>query len=240
MSTFEVVGFTEQSPALAAGVVVGDVILTVNNRVFESVEEVVLEIAQGSGGFNLGVSRDGRFLYIDIEGNRLGCHLKIVQADNEIPYSTSATEVLGDSEPANKKSGLSFLQITLFCFYTFLVTVILTFIYLKISDPKPSAQVSKPTASPTKSFDPYSFSLADMVKRLESATASGTVKSVSEYMPYNSCLAQQEALKDKFGTVRVSKIGDQARILRIPTRDGAFLVTCSKPDEKIVLTRSNK
>ncbi len=127
----------------------------------------------------------------------------------------------------SEKSGTSPLAIAGIGLGVFVATLLLMVSIIKDG--------SSDSVSPTYSGS-NGFSFSRLVSRLEATGASTT--SVSEHLPYNTCLTQLEVVKGKYPLAREMSLGDVGRILRIQANDGAILVTCSKPDQRIVLTKS--
>lgn len=73
------------------------------------------------------------------------------------------------------------------------------------------------------------------------ATAALTQESTSRSMPFDQCLLviQRTATQLRVAPINIVET-TQLRIVRFPTADGSVLVTCSKPDQKMVMTVSKK
>jgi hypothetical protein len=65
------------------------------------------------------------------------------------------------------------------------------------------------------------------------------VTSSSKSMPFRECLATIEQVSTDLGVTPINVIETTTvRMVRFNTADGSVLVTCSEPDEKMVITRS--
>ena len=60
-------------------------------------------------------------------------------------------------------------------------------------------------------------------------------------MPFEQCLAEIARIATKFGMAPTNIVETTAlRMVRFPTSDGSVLVTCSRDDSKMVLTKSDR
>ena len=59
-------------------------------------------------------------------------------------------------------------------------------------------------------------------------------------MPFDQCLATIRNVASQLGVAPINIVEtNDLRIVRFPTSDGSVLVSCSKPDSKMVMTKSN-
>ena len=96
------------------------------------------------------------------------------------------------------------------------------------------------TPKKTHSYPPQKQeSIGFSRKELVSLMQSKEVKSISRRMSFDRCLTQ---IQDMATTLQETPINimetSQMRMVRWVMVDGSFLITCSKPDNKIVLTKS--
>lgn len=69
--------------------------------------------------------------------------------------------------------------------------------------------------------------------------ASAAATSQTKTMSFEECLATIRAVSAQLGVAPINIVETQIlRMVRFPTSDGSVLVTCSKPDRKMVLTKS--
>lgn len=80
----------------------------------------------------------------------------------------------------------------------------------------------------------------DAAERAEAAAPRGPgVHSVSRSMSFEACLATIRSTATDLGAAPENVVESSiARIVRFRTSDGSVLVTCSKPDNKLIITRS--
>ena len=99
---------------------------------------------------------------------------------------------------------------------------------------------NRETPKKTRSYrpqkqEPTSFSRAELVSLMQATE----VKSISRHMSFDRCLTQ---IRDMATSLQEAPINimetSQMRMVRWMMVDGSFLITCSKPDNKIVLTKS--
>lgn len=71
------------------------------------------------------------------------------------------------------------------------------------------------------------------------ASSSSGIESTSKAMGFEQCLGEIQSYATQLGVapVNVAETND-LRIVRFVARDGSVLITCSRPDGKMVLTRS--
>lgn len=76
----------------------------------------------------------------------------------------------------------------------------------------------------------------------ERAVSSGetAATSTSRNMSFDACLATIDVAARQFGTPINVVDSSDVRIVRIPTSDGSVLITCSRPDQKMITTRSSQ
>lgn len=68
------------------------------------------------------------------------------------------------------------------------------------------------------------------------ATAAAADHTTTTSTPFEKCLAKIQALATKTGTAPVNLVETSIlRIVRFPAADGSLLVTCSKPDGKMIV-----
>lgn len=64
-------------------------------------------------------------------------------------------------------------------------------------------------------------------------------ESVSEAMSFDDCLLVIRRTSEQLGVAPINIVEtDDVRMVRYETSDGSVLVTCSRPDEKMVFTIS--
>lgn len=65
------------------------------------------------------------------------------------------------------------------------------------------------------------------------------VESTSKTMSFEACIATIQRVAGDLGVVPINIVETGIlRMVRFPTDDGSVLITCSKPDRKLVITRS--
>lgn len=65
-------------------------------------------------------------------------------------------------------------------------------------------------------------------------------ESVTKQMSFEDCLKTIRSVASDFGVTPMNIVEtDILRIVRFNTADGSVLVSCSRPDNKMVLTKSN-
>ena len=65
--------------------------------------------------------------------------------------------------------------------------------------------------------------------------------STSKRMSFENCLAVIRNVSQSLGVAPVNIVETSAvRMVRFRTEDGSVLVTCSRPDQKMVITKSDK
>jgi hypothetical protein len=65
------------------------------------------------------------------------------------------------------------------------------------------------------------------------------VESTSKAMSFEACLAAIRQVSGDLGIAPINIVETEIlRMVRFPTADGSVLVTCSRPDSKLVITRS--
>lgn len=66
-------------------------------------------------------------------------------------------------------------------------------------------------------------------------------RSQSESMSFNECLQRIRSVATQFGVAPINIVEtNDIRMVRIPTSDGSVLITCSRPDHKMVVTMGSK
>lgn len=79
----------------------------------------------------------------------------------------------------------------------------------------------------------FSFCILSSVVKAE-------VTSVSQDISFEGCLTVIRSTASSLGTAPINIVESNiVRIVRFPTADGSVLVTCSKPDNKMVITTSD-
>ena len=69
--------------------------------------------------------------------------------------------------------------------------------------------------------------------------SSSGMETVTRTMSYRDCINQISVVATQFGVAPINIVETSAmRTVRFPTSDGSVLVTCSRPDRKMVLIRS--
>ena len=85
----------------------------------------------------------------------------------------------------------------------------------------------------------YALVVLTFIAAPEAATAKA--RSVSKSMSFEACLA---VIRRTASDLRVAPINivetNSVRMVRFPTVDGSVLVTCSRPDHKMVMTMSTR
>jgi len=73
------------------------------------------------------------------------------------------------------------------------------------------------------------------------ASVASAQQSTSKSMSFEDCLKVIRNTATDLGVAPINIVEtSEARIVRFPTSDGSVLVTCSKPDRKMVMTISPK
>lgn len=71
------------------------------------------------------------------------------------------------------------------------------------------------------------------------AASAFAAESTSRSMPFDQCLLVIQRTATELGVAPVNIVETSAmRMVRFPTADGSVLVTCSRPDQKMVMTVS--
>lgn len=72
-----------------------------------------------------------------------------------------------------------------------------------------------------------------------SASAQSAVESESRSLDFDSCLAviRQTASELSIAPINIAET-NILRVVRFPLPDGSVLITCSKPDRKMIVTKS--
>lgn len=66
-------------------------------------------------------------------------------------------------------------------------------------------------------------------------------ESTSKPMPFDQCLLVIQRTTTQLGVAPINIVETtDVRMVRFPTADGSVLVTCSRPDQKMVMTVSKK
>lgn len=66
-------------------------------------------------------------------------------------------------------------------------------------------------------------------------------ESTSKSMSFEECLQTIQRTASQLGVAPINIVETtEMRMVRFPTRDGSVLVTCSRPDRKMVMTVSKK
>ena len=73
------------------------------------------------------------------------------------------------------------------------------------------------------------------------AVGASAQESSSQAMSFEQCLQVIQRTATQLGVAPVNIVETTAmRMVRVPTSDGSVLVTCSRPDRKMVMTVSKK
>jgi hypothetical protein len=72
-------------------------------------------------------------------------------------------------------------------------------------------------------------------------SANAKATSTSKAMSFEQCLAMIRNVSQQFGVAPSNIVETNAvRMVRFPTANGSVLVTCSRADNKMVMTKSDK
>jgi hypothetical protein len=82
---------------------------------------------------------------------------------------------------------------------------------------------------------------AALVTAFGNGAALAKVESSSRPMQFEACLANLRSVAGSLGVAPINIVETNAvRMVRFPTADGSVIVTCSRPDQKMVITKSDK
>lgn len=105
-------------------------------------------------------------------------------------------------------------------------------------NPKPDTPPSPVAIAPVTANAPSDAATADLEKPAD-ARPSGEAKSTSRTMSFEDCNRFIALTADQLGQAPINVVDSAAvRIVRFPANDGSVLVTCSRPDGKMILTQS--
>ena len=69
--------------------------------------------------------------------------------------------------------------------------------------------------------------------------ATSKATSTSKRMPFEQCLATIRSVSSSLGVAPINIVETNIiRLVRFRTEDGSVLITCSRPDQKMIITQS--
>jgi len=101
---------------------------------------------------------------------------------------------------------------------------------------------SKPRLQPAPSLTPTPGPVAAPSEAIATPVAkvgSGEAASASEEVDFDECIGRIERLSEQSDTAPINIVETSVlRIARFPADDGSVLISCSRPDRKMVITKS--
>ncbi len=111
MSAFQIEGFAANSPAMEAGLQLGDILLEIDGQQFDSIDDLNSAIPESSNSFSVLVYRNGRQFNAELRGHVLGCSLvrqavpeSVVQAKRDAVLELIALKSKGSPEEISQES----------------------------------------------------------------------------------------------------------------------------------------